>query len=307
MSRQLVRQLVPRVLARESGQNSNNIPIYGMQFGECRRLCKENGLFLPTSTYTKEVNHEAIVDVSGACVLTNVLTEAECDTLIKFSEYCGYTQDTPVSLGRDVRQNDACVFIAETDLSETIFQRCRAHLPSHVPGLQSRADSAVHVGPVCGLNNRWRLYRYSRDDTFRMHRDGGWANTRLCEETGRLLRPSSDPAQIDSFSFYTFLIYLNDSFTGGETIFWVPRKGKPLSNRPITMQDLMPVPVRPKKGSVLVFPHGANPVGSHLHEGGIVLSGCKYVCRTDLLYRIEHCEQPETSAINGRDRGTSRL
>ena len=80
---------------------------------------------------------------------------------------------------------------------ETIFQRCRAHLPSHVPGLQSHADSAVRVGAVCGLNNRWRLYRYSRDDTFRMHRDGGWANTRLCEETGCLLRPSSGRWLVD--------------------------------------------------------------------------------------------------------------
>ena len=124
MSRRLAWQLIPRIVARESGQSSDNIGIYAMQFGETRRLQKDGGLFLPTSL-TNEVKHELIPNVPGACMLSNVLTETECNTLIDFSERCGYTQDTPVSLGRDVRQNDACVFIAEADLIGIIMHVAR--------------------------------------------------------------------------------------------------------------------------------------------------------------------------------------
>ena len=120
MSRRLAKQIIPRVLARESGQSSDNIGIYAMQFRETQRLQTEDELFVPTSL-TSEVKHELIPGVPGACLLNNVLTEAECDTLVDFSERCGYTQDTPVSLGRDVRQNDACVFIAEADLSGMLY------------------------------------------------------------------------------------------------------------------------------------------------------------------------------------------
>ena len=127
MSRRLARQLIPRVLARESGQNSGNIGIYGMQVGETTRLRTEDKLFLPNTGLVNAVKYDVFSGLPGVCLLSNVLTEAECDTLINFSERCGYTQDTPVSLGRDVRQNDACVFIAEADLNGMLC----LHMISH--------------------------------------------------------------------------------------------------------------------------------------------------------------------------------
>ena len=62
--------------------------------------------------------------------------------------------------------------------------------------------------------------------------------------------------------FLSFLIYLNDDFQGGETEF-----------RKITT-------VVPKKGMALVFMHNLR------HEGKEVLSGTKYVLRTDIMYRL---------------------
>lgn len=61
-------------------------------------------------------------------------------------------------------------------------------------------------------------------------------------------------------SFYTFLIYLNDDFEGGKTEF----------------ENLFTV--APKKGSALVFYHPLR------HEGKTLISGLKYVLRTDVMY-----------------------
>lgn len=64
-------------------------------------------------------------------------------------------------------------------------------------------------------------------------------------------------------SFYSFLVYLNDEFEGGKTIF-------------LTEPE---VSIKPEIGMGLLFQH---PI---IHEGSVGLKGIKYVARTDLMYR----------------------
>lgn len=65
----------------------------------------------------------------------------------------------------------------------------------------------------------------------------------------------------DERSFLTLLLYLNGEFEGGETAFRDP-------------DELF----TPQTGSALIFPH------DRWHEGRPVLSGTKYVLRTDVLF-----------------------
>jgi len=62
-------------------------------------------------------------------------------------------------------------------------------------------------------------------------------------------------------SYYTFMIYLNENCEGGETVF---------SN----------IIIKPRQGTALIFLHSLE------HEGREVLSGIKYVLRTDIMYRL---------------------
>lgn len=87
---------------------------------------------------------------------------------------------------------------------------------------------------------------------------------------------SSPPTKKQS-SLFTFLIYLNDDFEGGETTFFLPSVKEGTMNA---------YPMKPVMGSVAVFPHGETN-GALLHEGTGVRKGAKYVIRTDVEYDVD--------------------
>jgi hypothetical protein len=92
------------------------------------------------------VRKSHVPGVPGAFVLSNVLTDAECEQVASLSEAMGYTEDAPVSLDRRIRQNENCVLIAHDTLWTPIWQRVHEHMPPRVAG-----------GAPVGLNQRWRL------------------------------------------------------------------------------------------------------------------------------------------------------
>ena len=106
--------------------------------------------------------------------------------------------------------------------------------------------SSVYGWSLSGFNERWRFYRYTPRQQFDWHVDG-------------IVRLASDKQ-----SALTFMIYLNDDFEGGNTDFDT---------------DSGPLSVRPTRGTALVFPHKVR------HRGAPVVSGVKYVLRSDVMYQ----------------------
>jgi predicted 2-oxoglutarate/Fe(II)-dependent dioxygenase YbiX len=106
-----------------------------------------------------------------------------------------------------------------------------------------------------GLNERFRFYRYDASQRFNAHRDG--VVERSPHEKSRL----------------TFMIYLNEGSEGGETVFYTETRVDGLRQVAAT--------VKPSAGMGLIFAH------EWWHEGARVLSGRKYVLRTDVMYRDE--------------------
>jgi len=98
-----------------------------------------------------------------------------------------------------------------------------------------------------GFNERFRFYRYDPKQKFAPHYDGHFS------------RENGDRSQL------TFMVYLNSDFTGGETKFYDEDREAWLT-------------VRPEAGMALGFVH------AQLHEGAPVVSGRKYVLRTDVMY-----------------------
>lgn len=217
----------------------------------------------------------------GVVLLHNVVTPAECRRIRDLSEAMGYSEDAPVSLGRNIRQNESCVWLMDDAVNRQIFDRVQAALPSIK--LQSSSIENRNDRPI-GLNHRWRLYKYNPKDIFKFHTDGAWSDSGM-DEAGQY---NQDLYHGKALSFQTFLIYLNDDFKGGATRFQAAKRGGPQSisidaNREEEGPSVFEV--QPKEGSVVCFYHGFHPL-SPLHEGALVYSGTKYVARTDVLFEL---------------------
>lgn len=106
--------------------------------------------------------------------------------------------------------------------------------------------------------------------------DGAWPPSGIDPDTDAYQYDSS-PSTARQSSLFTFLIYLNDEFEGGETTFFIPSVREGVMNA---------YPVKPLMGSVAVFPHG-EAQGALLHEGTGVTKGAKYIIRTDVEYDVD--------------------
>lgn len=163
---------------------------------------------------------------------------SKCDEFISKSESKGYEAatvqtETGPRVVDHIRNNNRVLY-KDFALAEQLWKELAPHAPKSIGDSES-----------IGLNELFRFYRYQPGQQFRKHRDQSY------------IRNSREA------SYYTFMIYLNDDFKGGETKF----------------NDLVVVP---KKGSALVFYHYLE------HEGTEVIEGIKYVLRTDIMFRLRN-------------------
>ena len=166
----------------------------------------------------------------------DVLLASECEDVVGKVEEAGFdaapiTTAAGFVMRPDIRNNTRVMF-DDVDLAAELFARIRGAVPGQL--FDRRA---------VGVNERFRCYRYEPGQRFAPHYDGAFR------------RSPTERSEL------TFMIYLNDEFTGGQTAF----------------HDF-DVTVRPKTGMALVFQHQL------LHEGCVVTSGVKYVLRSDVMY-----------------------
>jgi len=177
-------------------------------------------------------------------VVRQFLTSDECDRFISRAESLDFQAATISTVlgpleAKDYRDNDRVV-LDDSDLAAELWIKARPHVPAVLADVLSRRCEAV------GFNERFRFYRYG-------------AGQRLAPRAdGRFKRESGEESRL------TWMIYLNDNFSGGETAFYL-------------YEDVLSV--CPERGMALAFFH------EHVHEGAPVLSGRKYVLRTDVMYR----------------------
>jgi prolyl 4-hydroxylase len=143
-----------------------------------------------------------------------VLDERECAEQIARIESLSPSA-APITLGPnrfehrpDYRNNDR-VIVDDAALASLLFERMRDAIPGDFDG-----------GVACGLNERFRCYRYTRGQRFAPHFDGCYRrNDKECSEI-------------------TVLVYLNEGCDGGETAF-----------------GDFDVVIKPKRGMALLFQH----------------------------------------------------
>ena len=171
-------------------------------------------------------------------LVKDFLSEKECNLFIEIGEEATFEEAKINVQGKQimlkaVRDNKRVLFKDEI-LAQSIWKKIAIHVPEKMGKYKA-----------IGLNELFRIYKYTEGQRFKMHRDGNYErNDTEC-------------------SFFSFLIYLNEGYTGGETHF---EEG---------------ITVVPELGDALVFYHPLR------HEGKALISGTKYVLRTDIMYKLE--------------------
>ncbi len=183
------------------------------------------------------------IDGDRVYVIHDFFTPEECDAAIARSEAEGYAE-APITtragavMRKDVRNNTR-LMVEDDDLARSLFKRAEPFLPAQLGAWK-----------LLTFNERFRYYRYDVGETFRPHFDGSFK------------RGEEERSQV------TFMVYLNDGYQGGETVFY-DEQGNERAR------------VAPERGAALVFHH------HQLHEGAPVTAGRKYVLRTDVMYVLE--------------------
>lgn len=205
----------------------------------------------------------------------------ECAAWIEYAEGIGFTDVYHAATSEYAHRDNGRIQYTDTSLAESIYDRIAPLLPPSVDGLSP-----------CGCSSNIRLYRYRPGQSFGRHVDESHASP-------------------EGVSKYTLLIYLNGDDTkmedndSSKSVQRSKRKkvsvaeaegnreaadisdcqqlrgGYTLFYRNMYGRDPV-VSVQPVEGRLLFHGHGDRCL---THEGDEVLSGVKYLLRTDVLYK----------------------
>ncbi|CAJ2500147.1 Uu.00g030000.m01.CDS01 [Anthostomella pinea] len=225
-----------------------------------------NNAVLLSST-PPEITFHRHAQVPNLSLMRNVLSADECKSIIAATETVGFLPDAPV---KDDGSETSILahnvyWVVDNAFHDILWERVRPFVPAEVEGRKARS-----------INRRFRVYRYVPGAEYRCHFDGAWPPSGVDSTSGMYLYDAS-PADGKQSSLFTFLVYLNDEFEGGETTFFTPSIKEGVMNAH---------PVRPIMGSIALFPHGESK-GALLHEGTGVRKGAKYIIRTDVEYDVD--------------------
>jgi hypothetical protein len=125
--------------------------------------------------------------------VTDFFSERECEETIRLGESIGF-DPAPINTARGPgiheARNNTRAMLDDPALAESLWKRIGDYIPDVIEGCTA-----------CGVNERFRIYRYDFGQKFDWHRDG-------CHE-----RAGGDRSRL------TFMVYLNEGFDGGETTF----------------------------------------------------------------------------------------
>ncbi len=175
--------------------------------------------------------------MDNVLVIPGFYTKEECEDELAYAAKAGFLVQ---KYGSHDRRR---AFIDDRARAEQIYKKLKIPpLETFFKDLRPDPFEDIKVWEPTGLNYRLRYYKYEIGQLFSRHFD--------------IMFRIND----DTRTFLTFIVYLNDEFEGGQTVF----------------DDMVVVP---KMGDAILFPHELK------HEGATVTKGCKIILRSDVIYR----------------------
>ena len=171
-----------------------------------------------------------------------IISPAECEAWVRWGESTGFSLEKHAQTSRIAHRDNWRLAVESDAVAQAVFERLM--LARLVPPTLGRLRAS-------GCNPNIRLYKYGEGQRFGRHVD----------QSNRVA---------DGATEFTVLLYLNDGFEGGETVFY----GSHYDANPMYR-------FVPQAGAALVHAHGERCL---THEGSAVTKGVKYLLRTDVVY-----------------------
>lgn len=229
----------------------------------------------------------------GAVVVHGMLSPEECDELMEFIDF----HDRPPAYEGEVtmtaasscpsHRNNQRVSVSSPTFSNAMLARLSPVLASLEQDVITCSADNAHkfLNKGFGMNGQWkvhslnphfRLCKYHEGGHFGPHYDSDYVESPLCKR-----------------SLKTFMLYLNDTYEGGETNFVNSHDLHFDDDAQLycSPPDCIFASLKARRGDCLVFDHRL------LHEGRRVSSGQKYIVRSDLMYEKEHGELDEADQL----------
>ena len=223
---------------------------------EYRNQMSEFPQFNFTTQYfdKSQIERTDLMPDNQCLVLYNVFSKDECQQLINQGEKHGFGHINESY--HPNQRNNLRIIILNDQFKNELWNRIIEHVEDQLIINENYHKTLHTTGSTKGiwqkyaLNERFRLCKYNPGNFFRKHYDDGF-------------HPDFNMVR----TMKTCMVYLNEEFEGGETIFYV-KNGKNIDE----------IKLKPKTGMCLIFNQKI------LHEGFDVFHGVKYFIRTDIYY-----------------------
>ena len=226
-------------------------------------------------------------------VVDDIMTPTECYRLIERAETKGFKNSAKSGGGHGqhpktgARTSQFCV-IDDFEVAQTLWNRAASRegaIPHDLDSIKPVPYISKGYVPV-SVNEHLRIYKYDPGQCIPCHDDYRVSRYRK-RASGEIVK---------QMSFYTYLVYLNDNFEEGETVYYPKfgtgeEKGHCRYKKDVKLART-DITVTPKTGMVLISDHVIQ------HEGRSPKKGTKYVVRTDIMHEKIATYVPDKLTFN---------
>ena len=217
--------------------------------------------------------------------IKNILTSQECDNLIIKAEKAGFSPSPPSGGGhgqtpRTGARTSQFYVYDDKDFANKLWERLKDYVPTNlrdikpVPYMNSFTQGD-EFKPV-GVNDHLRFYKYDPGQYILKHDDYRMSRFRYDKEKDKYY---------EQMSFLTIVIYLNEDFQDGRTLFWTKYATTGTTGHCRFIRDVefteSDLQIVPELGKAVIHDHMVQ------HEGEPPKKSTKYILRTDILHEKE--------------------
>ncbi len=230
-----------------------------------------------------ELNYKFKQHVPGRIhTIKDILSVKECEILIREAEKSGFQPSPPSGGGhgqtpRTGARTSQFYVKDNKELADILWERVKEFVPNslrdikQVPYMNS-FTKGDEFKPI-GVNEHLRFYKYDPGQFILKHDDYRMSRFRYDVNTDQYY---------EQMSFLTLIIYLNEGFQNGRTLFWtkfatVGTTGHCRFKRDIEFTE-SDVSIIPETGKAVIHDHMVQ------HEGEAPSKSTKYILRTDILH-----------------------